>query len=64
MTEYPSALELEFLSDSELLHKLSEVIGIIKVKQNTQDDDRDEQDFYQELEAERVRRQLPSAHNK
>ena len=60
MTEFPSALDLEFLSDSELLHKISKVISIIKVKQTTQDDDRDEQDFYQELETERARRQPTS----
>ncbi len=62
MTEFPSALDLEFLSDNDLSDKIAEIITIIDEKKSTQEDDRDEQEFLEELEAEQVRRQMkPSA---
>ena len=57
MTEFPSALDLEFLSDSELMDKIAEVMTVIDQKKGIQEDDRDEQELLEELEAEQVRRQ-------
>ena len=62
MTEYPSALDLELLSDGELMDKIAEVITVIDQKKGVPEDDRDEQELLEELEAEQVRRQQkPSA---
>ena len=57
MTEFPSALDLEFLSDSELLDKIAEVMTVIDQKKGIQEDDSDEQELLEELESEQVRRQ-------
>ena len=57
MTEFPLALDLEFLSDSELMDKIAEVMTVIDQKKGIQEDDRDEQELLEELEAEQVRRQ-------
>jgi hypothetical protein len=57
MVEFPSALDLEFLSDSELMDKIAEVITVIEQKKTMQEDDQDEQDFLEELETEQIRRQ-------
>ena len=57
MTEFPSALDLEYLSDSELMDKIAEVMTVIDQKKGIQEDDRDEQELLEELEAEQVRRQ-------
>jgi len=56
--ELPFGLEIEFLSDNELIDKITEVLQVIEVKKRTHDDDRDEQELYQELETERLRRQV------
>jgi hypothetical protein len=44
------------------MDKITEVLQVINMKKGTHDDDRDEQELYQELETERLRRQVkPSA---
>ena len=63
MTEIPSALDMEFLSDAELMDKIAEVITLIEEKKSAQEDDSDEQDYLEELEAEHVRRQLQTPKN-
>ena len=63
MTEFPSALDVEFLSDDELMDKIAEVITVIEEKKSIQEDDQDEQDILEELEAEHVRRQLQAPKN-
>jgi hypothetical protein len=64
MIELPFGLEIEFLSDSELMDKITEVLEIIKMKKSMQDDDQDEQELYEELETERIRRyDKSSMHN-
>ena len=63
MTEIPSALDMEFLSDAELMDKIAEVITVIEEKKSAQEDDSDEQDYLEELEAEHIRRQLKAPKN-
>ena len=61
MIELPFGVEIEFLSDSELMDKITEVLEVIKMKKSMQDDDQDEQELYEELETERIRRQGKSS---
>ena len=63
MSEFPSALDVEFLSDDDLMDKIAEVITVIEEKKSIQEDDQDEQEILEELEAEHVRRQLQSPKN-
>lgn len=63
MTEFPSALDVEFLSDDDLMEKITEIITVIEAKKNAQEDDQDEQEILEELEAEHVRRQLLAPKN-
>ncbi|MBA3868752.1 MAG: hypothetical protein ABI970_14775 [Chloroflexota bacterium] len=58
MSEFPSALDVEFLSDEDLMDKITEIITVIEAKKSAQEDDQDEQEILEELEAEHVRRQL------
>lgn len=58
MSEFPSALDVEFLSDDDLMEKITEIITVIEAKKSAQEDDQDEQEILEELEAEHVRRQL------
>jgi len=64
MIELPFGLEIEFLSDSELMDKITEVLEVINMKKSMQDDDQDEQELYEELETERIRRQSKPSANK
>jgi hypothetical protein len=64
MVELPFGLEVEFLSDNELMDNITRVLQVIKMKKSTQDDDRDERELYQELETERIRRQSIASKNK
>ena len=63
MSEFPSALDVEFLSDDDLMEKITEIITEIEAKKSAQEDDQDEQEILEELEAEHVRRQLLSPKN-
>jgi len=63
MSEFPSALDVEFLSDDDLMDKITEIITVIEAKKSAQEDDQDEQEILEELEAEHVRRQLQSPKN-
>ena len=63
MSEFPSALDVEFLSDDDLMEKITEIITVIEEKKSIQEDDQDEQEILEELEAEHVRRQLLSPKN-
>ncbi|MEP6989128.1 MAG: hypothetical protein ABI970_26230 [Chloroflexota bacterium] len=58
MSKRPSALELEILSDSELMDKIAEAFQAIKNSDTTFGDNSPEQKLYRSLEIERTRRKV------
>ena len=56
MTELPSALELESLSDSELAARIDEALMAIKSSKTLHGDDSDQQQLYRALITDQSRR--------
>jgi hypothetical protein len=64
MVHFPSVLELELLSDRELMDKQIDVLQVLNEKAGIHEDASDEQEFYEALKTERLRRQnVPSENN-
>ena len=61
MLEIPSALELESLSDSELLERITAITKIIKDSETLYGDDSDEQRLYRALQTDSQRRKATAA---
>ena len=61
MLEIPSALELESLSDSELLERITVITKIIKDSETLYGDDSNEQKLYRALQTDSQRRKATAA---
>ena len=61
MLEIPSALELECLSDSELLERIIVATQVIKDSKTLYGDDSDEQQMYRALQTDSQRRKATAA---
>ena len=57
MVHFPSILELELLSDRELMDEQIAVLQVLNQKAGIQEDASDEREFYEALKTERLRRQ-------
>lgn len=63
MVHFPSVLELELLSDRELMDKQIDVLQVLNEKAGIHEDASDEQEFYEALKTERHRRQSATSAN-
>ncbi len=61
MTELPSSLELESLSESELISRIAQVSEVIKGKNSLRGDESFEQKLVMALETEQSRRRVTLA---